>query len=168
MKFQIVSHFRVSPQLFWERLFFDADYNAGLYQALGFPDCEVRRLDKDEAGRTHRTLRVVPLIRAPLIIRKKLEDTFSYLEEGTFYPDRMQWEFRTLPSLAAEHSDIRGVISAFPEGSGMRHVLDLTCSISAFGLGSLFERAVESNTRESYRKTIVFTDEYATRLGMIS
>lgn len=165
MQFQIVSHFQVSPQVFWERLFFDADYNAGLYRALGFPHCEVRKLETDDAGRTHRILRVVPLIRAPMLIRKYLEDTFSYVEEGTFYPDRMQWEFRTIPSLKADNTDIHGVISAFPEGGGMRHVLDLTASVSAFGLGSLFERAVESNTRESYKKTVVFTDAYAHKLG---
>ena len=31
----IESVFRVRPAVFWERLFFDADYNAGLYRELG-------------------------------------------------------------------------------------------------------------------------------------
>lgn len=166
MKFQITSIFRVSPELFWRDLFFDADYNAGLYQALGFPHFEVQRLDREPNGTVHRRLRVVPLIKAPLIIRRKLEDRFFYIEEGTFDPQAQLWRFRIVPSMAPDHTKISGVIHTRAQGSGMEHVLNLTAEVTAFGLGSLFERAVESNTRDSYRRTVEFTDAYAARKGL--
>jgi hypothetical protein len=167
MKFQITSMFRVSPEIFWRDLFFDADYNAGLYQALGFPHCEVQRLDRAPDGTVHRRLRVVPLIKAPLIIRRKLEDRFFYIEEGTFEPSTRLWRFQTIPSMAPDHTKISGVIHTQPnDKGGMEHVLHLTADITAFGLGTLLERAVESNTRDSYRRTVEFTDAYAARKGL--
>lgn len=166
MKFQITSIFRVAPAVFWRELFFDADYNRGLYEALGFPHCEVQRLDKEPDGTVHRRLRVVPVIKAPAIIRRKLEDRFFYVEDGSFDPGSQLWSFRTIPSIAPDHTKISGVIHTQPHGSGMEHVLDLSAVVTAFGLGSLFERAVESNTRDSYRRTVEFTDAYAARLGL--
>lgn len=166
MKLQIVSHFSVSPTVFWRDLFFDADYNRGLYEALGFPHCEVQRLDKEADGTVHRRLRVVPTIKAPAIIRRKLEDRFFYIEEGTLEPGTQLWRFRTIPSMLPESVNISGVIRTQPHERGMEHVLDLTAVVTAFGLGTLFERAVESNTRESYQRTVEFTDAYARRHGL--
>jgi len=166
MKFQITSIFRVSPTVFWRDVFFDAEYNRGLYEALGFPHCEVQRLDRQPDGSVHRRLRVVPLIKAPAIIRRKLEDRFYYVEEGNLDPRTQLWSFQTLPSIAPDSTRIHGVVRTAPHGDGMEHVLDLTAVVTAFGLGSLFERAVESNTRDGYRRTVEFTDAYTARMGL--
>lgn len=166
MKFEITSRFRVTPEVFWGQLFFDADYNRGLYEALGFPHCETQQLDKLADGTVHRRLRVVPLIKAPMIIRRKLEDSFSYLEQGTFEPATQLWRFQTIPSMLPDACKIHGVIHTEAQSDGMQHILHLTAEVSAFGLGSLFERAIESNTRESYRRTVEFTNAYAERHGL--
>ena len=160
MEVRITNVFRVSPQMFWERLFFDAEYNRGLYQALGFSLCEVKRLETDENGCVRRVLRAVPPIKAPDIIRKKLEGRLYYLEDGRYDPRTGLWQFHNEPSIAAESTKIGGVIRAEPDGAGMRHVVDLSVQVSAFGLGGLIERIIEKNTRDSYRMTAQYTNAF--------
>lgn len=158
----------VTPETFWQRLFFDAEYLDGMYRALGFSGFEVPSLETDAEGRVHRTLRVVPQFHAPAIVKRKLEGKLYYVEEGVFEPGQALWSFRTIPSVAADHARIAGTIRAEPHPEGLRHVFALDAHVTAFGLGSLIERAVEKNTRDSLHKTGEFTNAYAARKGLLA
>jgi len=70
-------------------------------------------------------------------------------------------------SLAPEAAKIGGVIHGEPHSEGMLHIVDLEVRVSAFGLGSVIERAVEKNTRESYKVTTRFTNAYAAEKGLL-
>jgi hypothetical protein len=165
MQVRIINIFHVSPQLFWERLFFDAEYNRGLYRALGFPQCDVQRQETQPDGKVRRVLRAVPPIHAPEPIRRRLEGRLYYLEDGTYDPKTGRWEFVNRPSVAADSTSISGVICAEPDPAGMRHVLELSVRVSAFGLGALIERVIENNTRASYRVTADYTNTFVQRPG---
>lgn len=163
MNVRITNVFHVSPALFWQRLFFDREYNRGLYRALGFVQYEVESLESSADGRVRRVLRAVPPINAPNIVRKKLEGRLFYREDGTYDPRTGLWTFKIVPSVAAESAKISGVLRAEPDPAGMRHICDLSAQVSAFGLGALLERVIEKNTRDSYRLTAQFTNDYVTR-----
>lgn len=163
MHVRITNVFHVAPEVFWQRLFFDREYNHGLYRALGFAQFDIESLTTDGEGRVRRVLRAVPPIRAPEIVRKKLEGRLYYREDGTYDPRTGVWSFQIVPSVAAESTEIGGVIHAEPDAAGMRQVVELTAHVSAFGLGRLLERVVEKNTRESYRVTAQFTNDYVAR-----
>lgn len=166
MDVQIVNLLRVPPDLYWGRLFFDPDYLRGLYVALSFPSCEVLQQSVDDVGRTRRVLRAVPPFAAPEFIRKKLAGRLYYTEDGTYDPRSGRWTFATQVSVASDKVEIRGVIHTEPIPTGLRHVLDLSAKVNAFGLGSLFERLIESNTRESYALMAGFTDRFARERGL--
>ena len=163
MEVRITNLFRVSPEVFWQKLFFDDAYNRGLYQALGFAQCEIQRLETEQDGCVRRVLRAVPPIKAPEVLRKRLEGRLYYLEDGRYDPRSQLWTFKSVPSVAADSTKISGVIRAEPDPAGMRHVVDLSLQVSAFGLGSLIERVIEKNTRESYRLTAEYTNAFAAR-----
>jgi hypothetical protein len=167
MQVRITNVFRVSPRVFWQRLFFDAEYNRGLYQALGFSVCEVQRLETAPDGCVRRVLRAVPPIKAPEVVQRRLEGRLYYLEDGSYDPRTELWTFKSEPSLAPESTKISGVIRAEPDSAGMRHVVDLSVQVSAFGLGSLIERVIEKNTRESYRATAEYTNDFVKRPGFV-
>jgi hypothetical protein len=166
MEVRITNVFHVSPELFWQRLFFDREYNHGLYRALGFVQYDVESLETDADGRTRRVLRAVPPIKAPEIVRRKLGDRLYYREDGTYDPRSGLWTFKIVPSVAAESTKISGVLRAEPDAAGMRHVCDLRAQVSAFGLGGLIEKVIEKNTRDSYRLTAQFTNEYVRRADL--
>jgi hypothetical protein len=165
MEVRITNLFRVTPEVFWQRLFFDAEYNRGLYQALGFARCEVQSVETDQHGCVRRVLRAVPPIKAPELVRKRLEGRLYYLEDGSYDPRSGAWTFESVPSVAAESTKISGVIRAEPAAGGMHHVVDLSLQVSAFGLGSLIERVIEKNTRESYRLTAEYTNTFVSSPG---
>jgi hypothetical protein len=165
---RIVNTLHVSPAQYWERIFFDAEYVRGLYVELAFPVLEVQRLDVAADGTTRRVLRAVPPFAAPEFIRKKLEGRLYYTEDGTYDPRTGRWSFSTAVSVAADKVDIRGVIHTEPSAEGLRHVLDLSAKVSAFGVGPLFERLIAQNTRDSYALMAAFTNRFASQRGMAS
>lgn len=166
MKTTIENVFRVSPELFWTRLFFDDAYNDGLYRALKFESYEVLELERLDDGRVRRKLRAAPPLNGPAIVRERLKSRVFYTEEGTYDPARSVWEFQNHTSVAAGTTQIRGVIRVEPHEQGLRHVVDLDLNVSAFGLGGLIERAIEKNTRESYRVTTEYTNAFAEQHGL--
>lgn len=166
MQTQIVNLMRVTPRTYWERLFFDPEYLHSLYAKLAFPLFEVQRLDVSEDGKKRRVLRAVPPLKAPDFIRKKLEGRLYYIEDGCYDPTSGVWTFSTQVSVASDKVEIRGRIHTEPVATGMRHVLDLQAKVVAFGLGPLFERLIESNTRDSYAVMAAFTDAFALQKGL--
>lgn len=168
MKTRIENVFRVTPETFWERLFFDADYNAGVYGALGFEAYEVLALETLSDGRVRRVLRAEPPLQAPEMLKKRLKGRVFYTEEGFYDPARRIWEFANESSMASDSTKVRGSIRAESHAEGMLHVVELDIQVSAFGLGGVVERLIEKNTRESYRVTTAFTHAYAEQHGLLA
>jgi hypothetical protein len=118
-------------------------------------------------GRVRRVLRAEPPIKAPDVVRRRLEGRVYYTEEGTFDPSRKVWEFENESSVASDSSQVSGTIRAEPHPEGMLHVVELDIRVKAFGFGSMVERVIEKNTRESYRVTTAFTHEFAAQRGLL-
>jgi hypothetical protein len=157
----IESIFHVAPDVFWTRMFFDAEYNAGLYRALGFESYDVLSLERHADGRIERKLRAEPPLSGPEILRKALRGRIYYVEHGTFDSARQVWEFANESSLKAGDTRVAGTIRALPHAEGMLHRVELEISVSALGLGSLIEKQIEKSTRESYLVTTTYTNAYA-------
>lgn len=157
----IESIFHVAPDVFWSRLFFDAEYNAGLYRQLRFESYEVLALETLADGRIKRSLRAEPPLSGPEMVRKALRGRIYYVEEGTYDPAQGAWTFVNHSSVKAGDTQVSGVIRTLPHPEGMRHVVELEVRVSALGLGSLIERQIEKGTRESYLVTTAYTNAYA-------
>ncbi|HEX5655887.1 MAG TPA: DUF2505 family protein [Polyangiales bacterium] len=166
MQTKIESVFHVAPDVFWSRLFFDAEYNAGLYRALGFESYEVQSLETHADGRIERKLRAEPPLSGPELLRNALRGRIYYVESGTFDPARQVWEFANESSVKAGETRVAGIIHALPHPQGMLHRVELEISVSALGLGSLIEKQIEKSTRESYLVTTTYTNTYAGERGL--
>jgi hypothetical protein len=163
---QIESIFHVAPDVFWTRLFFDAEYNAGLYRALGFESYQVLSLETHPDGRVERKLRAEPPLSGPELLRKALRGRIYYVEHGSYDPARQLWQFTNESSVKAGDTRVAGTIRALPHPLGMRHQVELEISVSALGLGSLIEKQIEKSTRESYLVTTSYTNAYAAERGL--
>jgi hypothetical protein len=166
MRTRIENVFRVSPDTFWNVLFFDAEYNARLYKELGFIAVDVTALEELGEGKLRRALRAAPPVRAPALIKKKLQSTFSYEEEGVYDPRAQRWDFKSTSNVAPESSRVGGSITSAPHAQGMLHIVELDIHITALGLGGLIEKVIEKNVRESYQTTTRFTNAYALERGL--
>lgn len=158
----------VTPEVFFERLFFDADYNAGLYEKLGFQSYEVTELTELPDGNIRRSLRAEPPIHAPGLVQRRLSGKVYYTESGVFDRREQAWTFETVPSVASSQAQIRGRITLRPHAEGCIHVCELEVNVRAFGLGSMIERSIEQNTRDSYRINTDYTNAFARERGLLA
>jgi len=81
-------------------------------------------------------------------------------------PARGVWEFANESSVASDSTRVSGTIRAEPHPEGMLHVIELEIVVKAFGFGSMVERMIEKNTRDSYRLTTEFVNRYAEEHGL--
>ena len=167
MKATIESIFRVSPEVFWQRLFFDAEYNAGLYRELGFESYEVLKLERHADGRVERSLKAEPPLSGPELLKRQLRGRIYYTEEGVYDPALGLWQFVNHSSVKAGSTQVSGTIRVEPHPEGLRHLVELVVSVSALGLGAMIERAIEKNTRESYRVNTAYTERFARARGLL-
>lgn len=168
MKTRIENVFRVRPEVFWTRLFFDAGYNEGLYRALRFESYEVLSLERFADGSVKRSLRATPPLSGPALLRQRLQGHIYYVEEGTYDAARRLWQFTNRTSVAAGTTQVAGTIAVEPHAEGAKHVVELDVRVSALGLGGMIERAIEKSTRDSYRVTTEYTNAYAAQHGLLA
>jgi hypothetical protein len=168
MKVRIETPLQVTPETFWTSLFFDEDYNRGLYQALGFQAFEVLELERHADGRIRRLVRAEPPVKAPDFLKRKLAQRLSYLDDGQFDPRTQTWTFTNESNVAKGSTQIGGTIRAEPSPTGSLMIVELELNVSAFGLGGIAERVIEKNARESYRTTADFLHDYAQKRGLLA
>lgn len=166
MHTRIENVLHVTPEVFWKHLFFDADFNRALYEQLGFETYEVKELETLPDGRVRRVLRAEPPLNAPALIKDRIKGRVFYIEEGIYDPARGVWEFANESSVASDSTRVSGTIRGEPHAEGMLYIVELEIEVKAFGFGSLVERMIEKNTRDSYRVTTAFTNAYAKERGL--
>jgi hypothetical protein len=166
MQARIENIFRVTEATFWDVLFFEHEYNARLHKELGFDTYEVRAIEDLGDGKVRRLLRAEPPLKVPEMLRKKLQSRLYYEEEGVYDRLARRWEFSSNTSVARDSTKISGVITTRPHPEGTLHVVELDVRITALGLGSMIEKLVEKNVRESYAVTTRFTNAYAAEKGL--
>ncbi len=168
MKSSIVNHLRVSPETFWEKLFFDEAYNRGLYETLRFASYEVTSLEHLPGGVIRRTLRAEPPLDVPEFLKRRLQGHIYYTEDGHYDPVTATWSFRNVPSVAPDQVYVGGTIRLRPHALGAEHVCELEARVSAFGFGSVIAKLIDQNTRASYLLTVAYTNRYAAERGLLA
>lgn len=167
MRVRIETPLQVTPETFWSRLFFDDDYNRGLYEALGFQAFEVLKLERRADGRIRRLVRAEPPVKAPDFLKRKLAQRLSYLDDGEFDPSTQTWTFSNESNVAKDVTQIGGTIRAEPCPGGALMVVELDLNVRAFGFGGLAERVIEKNARDSYRVTAGYLHAFAGPRGWL-
>lgn len=143
---------------FW-KLYFDRDFSAEMFRALGFPRWEVVKQEEDEK-RIERIVSATPKLDVPGPIAKLLGPGFSYREEGVF--DRADKAFRFAMKTPLEGKlRTEGVLRCEPKGEGACvRVVDLRAEAKLFGLGGMLEAATEKSLRAGWNDSAVFINQW--------
>jgi hypothetical protein len=156
----------VSPETFWERIFFDAAFVDALHVELGFETFEILEHETLADGRIRRVARAIPPVHAPAALKKRLDQTLSYVDDGVYDPRTREWTFRTIPGVFADSIYVGGRIYVLPHAQGVEHVCELEARVSVFGIGSMIEKILDKNTRESFSVTARFITRWADEHGL--
>lgn len=168
MKFTCRNLFNTDADTYWTKIFFDPEYNRGLYvDALQFKKWELQALTGEPGqARTRRQL-LEPKSDAPAVIQKLVGGSLSYVEEGKFDPQSRIWTYQIQLSKLADKVTIGGKFWVEARGDKrIERICDVDLNVNIFGVGGVVEKFIEKETRDSYEKATAYTNAWIAKHGL--
>ncbi|MBN1652811.1 MAG: DUF2505 family protein [Deltaproteobacteria bacterium] len=168
MQFTIRHTFESDPDTFWNKLFFDDDYNRALCQDhLQFSLYRVLSFVREENGVIRRRLEIAPRVEIPTAIKKALGDSANYVEDGSFDPAAGIWRFVVIPHIASNKIKTEGTLWVETRGERkIERICNINTEVKIFGIGKLLEDLIEKQTRASYDQAATFTHGWIRERGL--
>jgi hypothetical protein len=160
--------FNCSEDTFWEKVFFEDDYNRRLFtEALRFP--EYKEASREDRGdKLLRVVEVVPRLgELPGPIKKVVGENIAYREEGSFDKKTRRYAIRVVPNRLADKLSIAGVLYTEPYGdNGCKRIFQAEVGASIFGIGRMLEKRIAEDLEKSYAVGAKFTNQYLAEKGL--
>lgn len=161
MKQQIEHNIPIAHTLFWNELFFHADYVKDEH-LIGLSCLEFDVLEEYSGPPNHtRTIFSIQPLNIPTNIQKIVGSRLGYTEKGVFYPEKGEYHFTLTPNVLAQKISMKGFyrIEAVDEHTTKR-ICELECSVSIFGIGKKIEEVIAQSNIQIQQKTADFAAQW--------
>ncbi|MBI2898223.1 MAG: DUF2505 domain-containing protein [Deltaproteobacteria bacterium] len=167
MRIHIDHEYRCGIDTFWDKVFFDDEYNRRLFlEGLHFKAYEKLELT-DRGDSILRRIRGTPASEIPGALQKVIGADLSYVEDLTFDKKARRCTFKNTPARMAEKLRIEGSIYAEPSGTGRcRRIVDLDLEAKFFGVGGLIESFAAKAFRDNFDKAATWTNRWLTEVSL--
>ena len=165
---RIVHTYNVSEDTFWDKLFFDDEYNRRLYlEALKFYDWKLVK-HEDKGEQVHRSIDVAPRLGdLPGPMKKVLGENIRYTEAGVLDKATRRYKISIIPSALAGKLLVSGELyTEAIDDKQCRRVFEATVEVKVFGLGGMMEKRFVADLEKSYAVGAKFTNQYAAEKGL--
>ena len=168
MRYTIKQTIETDSDTFWNKLFFDTEFNRSLFvDFLGFTTYRVLEERTDPDGTRHRRVECAPKVELPAAARKIFGDKLGYIEVGRFDPVARRYYVEAIPNVSADKVKTSTEIWLEPVGDKrVERIVNVDNSVKMFGLGTLLEGFVEQQTRDSYSRGAEFTNRWIREKGL--
>jgi len=168
VRYTIRHTFDISAEDFWQKLFFDPEYNRALLEGhLGFSVFKVLTLDTAADGSVHRKTECAPKIELPAAAKKILGDNTGYIEDGRFDPKTQRFTVDVIPNAGADKIKTHVVMWVDKKGDKqVERVVEVDNSVKMFGVGGMLESFIEKQTRANYDAAAAFTRTWIKDKGL--
>ena len=156
-----------SEETYWDKCFFDAEYNRRMFlDLLKFPGFTVLE-QKDEGDKRSKKVKIdPPLSGMPGPVKKAIGDKFSYVEEGTYDAKTHRYTFKVTPSMMADKTTVVGEL--YTEKLGDHRIArfaKVKVEVKVFMLGSMVEEKILGDMKHSYEAAASFTNDFVKEKG---
>lgn len=167
MRYTIRHTFNTDEATFWDKIFFDPEYNDALFvQYLKFNPYRVLELQKNPDGSIRRRIECAPPVEMPALAKKFFGETASYVEDGKFDPKTRRFTVEVIPKVGADRIKSRAAMWVEPRGDKkVERFVELDNEVKVFGVGRLLEGFLEQQTREFYDEASAFTNDWIAKKG---
>jgi hypothetical protein len=167
MKFRCSNVFNCDATTYWTKLFFDAEYNEGLYKgALGFKEFKLLEITGEPGGDRTRKIFTEPKSEAPAVVTKLIGGGIAYNETGRFDAKSGKWTYEIVTTKLSDKIRVGGQLWVEPRGDKkVERICDIEIEVAIFGVGGTIEKFIADTTRESYEKTAKYTNEFIAKKG---
>lgn len=168
MRYTIKHIFNTDIDTFWDKIFFDREYNDTLFkQHLGFTVYDVLELEKKDDGSVTRRVRGVPKAEIPAAVKKVLGDSAGYTEVGRFDPKARRFHVEVIPNTAADKIKTKLAMWVEPRGDEkVERFVEVDNQVKIFGVGKMVESVIEKQTRDNYGRAADFTNKWIADKGL--
>ena len=168
MRYTIKNLIETDVDTFWNKVFFDADFNRGLFvDCLGFTTYNVLEDRKEADGSVHKRVECVPKVELPAAARKIFGQGMGYTEVGHFDPKTRKYSVDVLPNVAADKIKTKSEIWVEARGDKRcERIVTVDNTVKVFGLGTVLEGFIEQQTRDSYNRGAEFTNRFIKERGL--
>jgi hypothetical protein len=161
---RIVHELSCSESTFWDRLFFDAEFNRRLFlEELGFAGWRLLRQVDISADVVERELEVTPRIGdLPGPLRTLIGEGLSYREVGRFDKQRRRYSVKAKSTKLGDRLLVEGDL--FTESIGeqtCRRIFSVRVTARILGVGGLLEKRVLSDLEQNYASSARFIARFA-------
>jgi hypothetical protein len=160
--------FACSEDTFWDKLFFDEEYNRRMHMdTLHF--ALWREVSREDRG--DHLARVVecepPLGDLPGPIQKVVGDGLRYREEGRFQKSPRRYTVHVVPNRLADKMSVEAQLTTAPLGDNQcKRIFTATVNVKIFGVGGMIEKRIASDLQRSYDAGARFTTKYLQEKGL--
>lgn len=165
--FRCEHDFECSENTYWEKVFFDEEYNRRLFRdELRFPEWRV--LDqKDEGQRVVRNLRAQPPIEdLPGPLKAVVGEGAGYEERGVYDRSTRRYEAKVQPNRLADRVSVTLTMSTENlSEKRCRRIVTGTVTAKIFVVGALLEQKMIADLTRSYAKSADFTNRFLAEKG---
>jgi hypothetical protein len=165
--FRVENVFECSESTFWEKVFFDAEYNRRLfYDELHF--AEWRELEhKDEGERVHRFVKAQPPMGdLPGPLKAAIGDGAGYEERGVFVRATRRYDANVRPNVLGDKVTVTLIFRTEPiDEKRCRRIVDGTVVARVIFIGSMLEQRMCQDLSRSYEKSATFTNRFLSEKG---
>lgn len=158
----------VDEATFWERLFFDPEFNHRLYyDVLGFDRWEVIEDRIDEEGGRVRRVRIAPGVGLPAPARKVVGNAFTYVENGRLDPQTRRFDYRIEPALNPARADLHGAFWVEPRGERtVERFHEIDAQVTFLGFGRMIENRIGRELNAAFDRAAEFAEVYLREEGI--
>jgi len=166
--FRIEHTFECTQTTFWEKVFFDEEYNRRLFfDELHF--VEWKELERTDHGdRVTRHVRALPPMGdLPGPIKSALGDSAGYEERGVFERATNRYEAKVKPTTRlGDKVSVELAFNTEPlPGDRCTRIVNGSVSARIMMIGGLLEQRMIADLRRSYEKNAVFTNRFVAEKG---
>ena len=160
--------FNCSADTFWDKVFFDDDYNRRLFkEELRFPVW--RELKREDLGNElYRVVEVVPHVGdLPGPLKAVVGEGIGYEEHGTLDKAKQRYRVEVKPNKLADKVSVRLEMFTEPiSDKQCKRVVAVSVTAKIFGVGGMIEKRMLSDLEKSYAKSARFTNAFVAEKGL--
>ncbi len=167
MKLTTKHTINAKPEVFFEKVFLDREFNDKLYlEFLQMKGFSIERLDFEDSKVFKRT-RVTPKQDAPGFVKKVINGELSYIEDGVLDRKSNVYTYSTVTSVAADRIKVEGDVIAKPLGDDKcERTVNITVRVKVPLIGGKLERFVGEQLKSNFDKGAAYTNQWIADQGI--
>src|SRR5687768_1543129 len=160
--------FSCSEDTFWDKVFFDEEYNRRLFNdELKFSEWrEIKR--EDRGNQIYRVIAAAPPVgELPAALKSVVGDNVGYEERGTLDKATRRYKVEVIPNRMADK--IRVAVEMWTESAGegrCKRIATANVTAKIFGVGGIVEKKMIGDIEKSYAKSAAFTEKFIAEKGL--